>query len=141
MGFGGVAAGFPGALGLVKYAGGGYVLYLAWRLWRAAGAVEGVEPRRAGFIDGAVLLLLNPKAYLIISAVFTQFIAAGDGAQLALIVWITTVFTLNNWVAFSLWTLAGDRLLRGFRSEARAKKLNAAFALTLAAVAVWMMAQ
>ncbi len=139
LGFGGIATGFPEALVLVKYLGSAYVLYLAWRLFRA-GVVEDVEPKPAGFVDGVVLLVLNPKAYFIISAMFTQFIAGDDATRPALILWITTVFTLNNWIAFSLWTYAGDKLLRGFRNEARAKKLNTLFAVILAGVALWMLA-
>ncbi len=140
-GFGKMAADFPGMLFLIKYLGSAYVFFLAWRLLRA-GAVNGdgdVKSKPASFFDGAVLLIFNPKAYLIISAMFTQFGAADAHSQLLLIMWITTVFTLNNWIAFSLWTYAGDRLLRGFRNETRAKRLNAILAMTLAGVAVWML--
>lgn len=139
LGFGEIAVRFPGVLVFIKYAGSAYVLYLAWRLFRA-GAAENVEPKPAGFVSGVVLLVLNPKAYFIISAMFTQFITGDTATRLALIIWITTVFTLNNWIAFSLYTFAGDKLLRGFRNEARAKKLNAMFAVTLAGVAVWILA-
>ena len=62
--------------------------------------------------DGAVLLILNPKAYLIIALMFTQFPCSQlrTLARPSLILWIATVFTLNNLVAFTVWTIAGDLL-------------------------------
>ncbi|MEJ2518265.1 MAG: hypothetical protein P8Y82_09930 [Methyloceanibacter sp.] len=34
--------------------------------------------RPAGFLDGVVLLVLNPKAHVIIALMFTQFLADSD---------------------------------------------------------------
>lgn len=132
----------PAAFSVVQYAGAAYVLWLAWRLWRAG--VDGggrAAGGRAGFPtlrDGAVLLLLNPKAYLIISLMFSQFLNPDAADPLLLVLLISTVFTLNNLVAFTAWSALGDRLGRLFRDQASARRLNAAFALTLAGVAVWM---
>ena len=57
-----------------------------------------------------LLLLFNPKAYLIIALMFTQFVVTADGTgQRQLILVITTVFTINNLLPFLAWTAAGDR--------------------------------
>lgn len=125
-------------LGALQYAGAAYVFYLAWRLWRAPAAGD-IQPRPAGFMDGAILLLLNPKAYLIIAAMFAQFLPPRAPIEIGRVLWITTVFTLNNLVAFLLWTYAGDKLLRRFRRPAYARTLNRSFALLLAAVAGWLL--
>lgn len=118
-------------------AGGAYVLWIAWRLW-GAGAVSGAaQPRRAGVIDGAVLLVLNPKAYAIIAAMFAQFLADDRGPERVL--WVTTLFTLNNLVAFTAWTWAGAQLLRLWEAQISAALLNRGAALMLAGVAIWMM--
>ena len=87
--------------------GGAYVLWLAWRLWRAGTIAQDQNPRHATARDGAVLLLLNPKAYAIITAMFAQFLAQDSSAGRVL--GITTLFTLNNLVAFTIWTWAGAR--------------------------------
>jgi len=129
---------FPAAFSVVQYAGAAYVLWLAWRLWRAGAAEGGGRTGRATFRDGAVLLLLNPKAYLIISLMFSQFLNPDAADPLLLVLLISTVFTLNNLVAFTAWSALGDGLGRLFRDQASARRLNAVFALTLAGVAVWM---
>lgn len=137
LGFGWIATELPGFLTAIKYAGSAYVLYLAWCLVRA-GAIGGdADPRHAGFLDGVILLVLNPKAYLIIALMFTQFTEADT--RMVLVLWIATVFTVNNLVAFSLWAYVGDRLAAAFRSDAQARRLNIFFGTVLAAVAVWML--
>lgn len=118
-------------------AGGAYVLWMARRLW-GAGTVSGAAvPRRAGVFDGAVLLVLNPKAYAIIAAMFAQFLT--DDRSPERVLWVTTLFTLNNLVAFTVWTWAGAQLLRLWQSRISAVLLNRGAALMLAGVAVWMM--
>lgn len=139
LGFGWIATGFPAFQQMVKYAGGLYVFYLAWCLARAGTIDRDIESRRAGFLDGVILLGLNPKAYLIIALMFTQFSDAGAGQQIGLILWITTVFTLNNLVAFSAWAYVGDRLASAFRREGQARQLNLFFGTVLAGVAFWML--
>jgi hypothetical protein len=95
------------------------------------------EVREATALNGAILLL-NPKAYLIIALMFTQFLPASGADDPALIVWITTVFTLNNRLAFTICTRAGDLLTRRFRSAFGARLMNSFFVGMLADVAVWM---
>lgn len=133
LGFAGLLEAVPQAMLVLRWAGSGYVLWLAWGLARASGAAQG-QARPAGFGDGALLLLLNPKAYVIIALMFSQFLgeAAGWGAVLL----IASVFTLNNLVAFSVWTLLGDRIGRLFAARGGANQL---FGAILAGVAVWML--
>jgi threonine/homoserine/homoserine lactone efflux protein len=118
-------------------AGGTYVLWMAWRLWGAGPVAGASQARRAGVMDGAVLLVLNPKAYAIIAAMFAQFLA--DDRSPERVLWVTTLFTLNNLVAFTVWTWAGAQLLRLWQAQLSAKLLNRSSALMLAGVAVWMM--
>ncbi|AKI00418.1 putative threonine efflux protein [Hoeflea sp. IMCC20628] len=123
----------------VKTAGSFYVLWLAWKMAQAGKAPEDVEDRKAGFFDGVSLLILNPKAYVIILLMFSQFSGSGPAGMIEKVALITLVFTLNNLLAFALWSLAGDGLGRLFRSETGARRLNRIFAAVLAGVAVWMM--
>ncbi|KGJ04570.1 Threonine/homoserine/homoserine lactone efflux protein [Paracoccus halophilus] len=140
LGFSALAAQAGMLLGLLKWLGSAYVLLLAWRFLRA-GALQGAAAARpAGFADGALLLVLNPKAYVIIALMFTQFLGGGDAAATGPVVWIATVFTLNNMLAFVLWTLLGDRLAAGFRQDIAARRLNTVLGAMLAAVAFWMLA-
>jgi len=139
LGLIGLVAQAPGAARAMQVAGAAYVLWLAWRLARAGAVASGPAARPIGFGGGALLLLLNPKAYMIVALMFSQFLPQADADRTRMVLWITTVFTLNNLVAFTAWTLLGDRLARIFLSESRARWLNLAFGATLAAVAVWML--
>lgn len=130
---------FPQLFTLLKVAGSLYVLWIAWKLLKA-GTLQGAESAKpATFMDGIVLLLLNPKAYLIIALMFTQFLAPTNTNMLTAVLLITTVFTLNNLLAFSIWALLGDTIGSFFRSEDTARHLNLIFGAILAAVAIWML--
>jgi threonine/homoserine/homoserine lactone efflux protein len=139
LGFAGLARLAPAALEVMRYAGAAYVLWLALLFLRAGAHQDGAGPGPARALDGAILLVLNPKAWLIIALMFTQFLPAHAGGGASVVLWITAIFTVNNLVAFIVWTVAGDLLTRRFRSGTPAKGRNAAFALMLASVALWML--
>ncbi len=141
FGFAGVARMSTEVFDLMRYLGSAYILWLALKFLRAGATDDGKDARRATVMDGAILLLLNPKAYLIIALMFTQFLQANSNSGAGLVFWITSVFTLNNFVAFTVWTIAGDVLMRRFRSEDSARPLNIASGLMLAAVAIWIVLQ
>jgi len=130
---------FPQIFIALKWAGSVYVFWLAWKLIRS-GVLDGDETARpASFVDGAVLLLLNPKGYVIIALMFSQFVTPSSTDPLTFILLITTAFTLNNFIAFVVWTLIGDKIAGCFRSPVSAQRLNLLFGGMLALVAVWMM--
>jgi len=112
-------------------AGTGYMLWLAWRLWTASAVNRQTAPLRATFTDGAALFALNPKAWAIMAALFALYPDADWPTTLH----VTGIFTLNNLVAFAIWTLAGQTLLGQAR---HAMLMNRAFALCLAGVALRM---
>lgn len=136
---------FPYLFSGLQIAGALYVFYNAWRMITAGrvDAPRSIKPATA--IDGATLLILNPKAYVIISLMFTQFLgSAGSVGSVGAgwadpILLITTVFTFNNLIAFSVWTLIGARIAAHFETPDTARWLNLFFGLSLAAVAVRML--
>ncbi len=137
LGFGQLAGTAERAAQVMALAGGAYVLWMAWRLWGAGALVPNHAPPRASARDGAVLLLLNPKAYAIIAAMFAQFLA--EDSDTGRVLWIATLFTLNNLAAFTVWTWAGAGLLRLWQDRLSAERLNRGASLLLAGVALWMM--
>lgn len=138
FGFAGFVERFPAGFVILKYVGAAYVLWLAWTFLRAGALKAEVEPRPARFADGALLLVLNPKAYLIIALMFTQFLTPDHAGFMPLLLLITTIFTLNNFLAFTVWTMLGDTLARAFRTPRHLKILNTGFAAMLAVVGIWM---
>jgi len=139
LGFDWISREAPQFLTVIRYAGVAYVLYLSWRLAWAGVAMGGAEASPASALDGAILLLLNPKAYLIIALMFTQFAGAADVNQTAFVALIAVIFTINNAVAFSLYAALGDGMTARWRSPETARTLNMTLAAVLAAVALWML--
>lgn len=128
--------GMPVLQTALRIAGAGYVLWLAGRFLRAGRGVAGAEAQPATALDGALLLVLNPKAWVIIALMFSQFLP--PDAPVTTVLWITAVFTANNLAAFAGWSLAGDALGRAFRDPAMSRWLNTAFGVMLAGVALWL---
>ncbi len=128
----------PVLFDVLRWVGAAYVAWLAWTFLRAGLSAGGSDTGVIGVVDGVLLLILNPKAYVIIALMFSQFLTAFPLPELAAVLWITSVFTLNNLLAFLLWTMVGDGLLARFRRPAHARLLNGGFAVILGLVAVWM---
>ena len=121
----------------VQIIGSLYVIYLAYKFFKASTYENNNQNLKCTFVDGVILLVFNPKAYVIISLMFTIFL---DGSQsLMRIILISTIFTINNCVSFTLWTLFGDLLGAKFRNEKYSKILNKIFSLSLFLVGIWML--
>lgn len=143
LGVGAAVLDHPAFMRVLGAAGSLYVLWLASTFLRSG--VKKLEPgehaegpqEKIGFVAGAVVLLLNPKAYYIIALMFTQFLDPGQDRVIAVLA-ITAVFTVNNLIAFTVWNLAGTALTLLFRSDRARRWIDVLFAVTLIAVAIWM---
>ena len=121
----------------IQIIGSLYVMYLAYKFFRAGVYDQNSQNFRCTFTDGVVLLVFNPKAYVIISLMFAIFLDSNQNI-LKLII-ITLVFTINNFISFTLWTVFGDLIGAKFRNEKYSKILNNVFSLLLFLVGVWML--
>ena len=139
LGFSGLARLSPVLFDVLRLGGVAYMLWLALGFVKAGTTTGDAEARKASMLDGAILLVLNPKAYVIIALMFSQFLPTAAEGNFAIVLWITAVFTVNNLLAFTIWTLAGDLMLRRFRSDSASRVLNLSFGAMLAAVAIWML--
>ncbi len=120
---------------LIQTFGALYLLWLAYKLYCSHGPRPFADAHPATVLDGAILLLLNPKGYLIMALLFTQF----PGDTLTKTALIATLFTVNNMLAFLVWTFAGQILSRLFSSPTAAHRINAGFSILLGGVAMWLL--
>ena len=121
----------------IQILGSLYVIYLAYKFYKAGTYNENAKNLNCTFMDGVVLLLFNPKAYVIISLMFTMFL---DNSQnIFKIILISLIFTVNNCVSFTLWTLFGDLIGAKFRNKKYSKILNNMFSLMLFLVGIWIL--
>lgn len=122
----------------LRYAGAGFLLFLAWEAWR--GADDGMHQpmgRRAAFGRALLTNLLNPKAaafYLTVLPLFLPKEAIGStGLPLALVAIYVGVATGVH----AVLVLFADRLRPYLLTDGRQVAVRRFFALALAAVAFW----
>lgn len=108
---------FPLLHTLLKFIGGAYLLYLAWRISQA-GAPQKQEQiaRPLNFWQAAAFQWVNPKAWIVAVggiATFTQKQQVVESIAIILL-----VFTFAGFIAMAMWLTLGARLeplLRGRR--------------------------
>lgn len=87
---------------VLKIIGGFYVLWIAWEMLRAGTSESSENAKPATWLDGMALLVLNPKAYVIIDLMFTQFLGQSGLSTFHAVLLITTVFALvAMWILFA----------------------------------------
>jgi threonine/homoserine/homoserine lactone efflux protein len=130
---------FPQVFYGLQIIGALYVLWLAASMVRMGALHSPSTARPAGFWSGFILLIVNPKAYLIITLMFSQFLIGAETGRLLAVVLIASVFTLNNMLAFVIWAAIGEGIARRFRAPNSARRLNLLFGAMLGMVAIWML--
>ncbi|MFH3479258.1 LysE family translocator [Xanthobacter variabilis] len=95
---------------LVRYVGAGYLVWLAIRQWRSAGAgpATSAPSAHAAFGRGLAVAFANPKTLLFHAAFLPQFVTDTE-QPLAQIAVLAFVFAAVALVGDVLWALAADR--------------------------------
>lgn len=143
LGFGllGVIAQVPWLFAALKWVSAAYICWLAWRvanLRLSPGEGPGDPP---GFFAGLVVHPLNPKAWAMITAGFTQFTTPGTPALQATPVIAISLLACQV-VLHPLWTLGGDRIARSVAGTSAERGLMITLAiLTVASVAFVLFVQ
>jgi threonine/homoserine/homoserine lactone efflux protein len=118
---------------ILKYGGAVYLLWLAWKLARAApmNAGDAGLSKPMGFWNAAAFQWVNPKAWVMAVGALTTYLPQGfrvaDVAQLAGVFGVIGVFCVGAWALFGV---AMRRLLQDPRSV---RVFNVAMALLLVA--------
>ena len=105
----------------LKYLGGAYLLYLAWRIARAGGSSNGAtRAKPIGFIEAMLFQCINPKGWVFAIGTIAAYTTIGGNA-----LWETSVIVAVNMatclVSVVLWAAFGTvigRLLRNPRNRA-----------------------
>jgi leucine efflux protein len=116
--------------GIVKYAGAGYLTWLAvgmlraaWGMWRARGettavAEPGADDERP-YRRALVISLLNPKAILFFVAFFVQFVDPGYAYPALSFVVLGVLAQFASFLYLSALIFSGTRLADAFRRRRR----------------------
>jgi threonine/homoserine/homoserine lactone efflux protein len=126
---------------IIKFAGIGYLLWLAWKMWTAGAEIAGdrlpeaQKPWRM-FLAGMAITLGNPKIMVFYLAVVPSLL---DLKHLTLAAWVELTLTmLTVLIAIDLgWAMAAARARRLFKRRRAARVANRASAtLMIGAAAV-----
>ncbi|MCU0072448.1 LysE family translocator [Pseudomonas koreensis] len=130
----------------IKIVGAGYLLYLAWQLWRANPAAEDTVAAPAnGLLALARQEFLvaagNPKAILIFTAFLPQFVDPNRAITPQFML-LGVLFLLLEWIAISAYAYMGLHMRRWF-AEPRGKRIfnRCCAGLLSAAASVLLMAK
>ncbi|MFC3225750.1 LysE family translocator [Marinibaculum pumilum] len=125
-------AAFPALDIVLRLAGGGYLLWLAWRIANAAPPETAGRsaPRPLSFLGAAAFQWVNPKAWLMAMGAVTAYLpATAEGwPWLAVLV---ALFMLVNAPCLAVWTVAGTAVSRLLGRSIRFRIFNLAMALLL----------
>jgi threonine/homoserine/homoserine lactone efflux protein len=116
------------AFTLLKLAGAGYLLYLAWLSWRAGSMRMVTEGQQfigyaALYRRGIIMNITNPKVTLFFLAFLPQFTQPALGNVAGQIGQLGGLFILATLLIFGLVALLGGRLAQVFNSSPRGQRL------------------
>lgn len=137
LGLGQLLEQFPLLYQGLKFAGGAYLVYLAWRIANS-GPVESGEGkgRPMRFHEAAAFQWVNPKAWVMAVTAMTAY---SDSVQfLSSVAIIVATFTLINLPCVSSWAVFGASLKRFLSNPRTLRIFNVAMALGLIA-SLWPM--
>lgn len=135
---------WPAAYQALRWAGVGYLLWLAWDSWQDAGnpahlAPGGGETPAEAFRSGLLTNLLNPKAALFYLAMLPGFLPKGSGSPEAtrlVVIYLAVASTIHLGIA-----LAATRARRIVENPVAAARLHRVQAAALVLVALWVLAK
>jgi threonine/homoserine/homoserine lactone efflux protein len=130
----------PAAFDAMRYAGVVYLLYMAWSMLRARGALrlDAVTPASMpGIIRTAIVVnLLNPKLSLFFFAFLPQFVGNGESAPLPHMLELSGVFMLMTLLVFAVYGSLAAAVSRHVVSHPAAMSwIRRVFALALVGLA------
>ncbi|MBW4934871.1 LysE family translocator [Marinobacter sp. F4206] len=121
----------------LSWAGIAFLLYLSYRLATADGRLADDEARPApGFLTGALMQWLNPKAWLASVAGIGAFTDGGDTALLWL---FAGLYLPICWLSLAGWVYVGVGLRRLVQQPGILRAFNRCLALLLAGSCVFLL--
>lgn len=134
LGLGAVFALEPRIQICLKVIGTFYLLWLAYKLWRAAEVGETDIAKPITFLQAAAFQFVNPKAWLIAVTVIAAFVSPGDGytARIAL---VCAVFAVIGTPCMAVWAAFGAGLRQVLRDPMKLRLINRTMAALAAATA------
>lgn len=117
---------------IVKYAGAGYLTWMAigmlraaWSMWRSRDELTSEEPETAPaagenpYRRALIISLFNPKAILFLISFFVQFVDPGYAYPALSFLVLGTLLQLSSFLYLTMLIFGGTRLAAAFRRRRR----------------------
>lgn len=125
----------------MKAVGSVYLIWLAFVILKAGppSHAELAQTTPIGFVGGALLLIVNPKAWAMAVGVAGSFSSISDNAYTLTLI-LGGVFVTSAAVSLSIWTLAGSFLARVLTFDWQWHLFNSVMAglLVMSIVSFWI---
>ena len=96
---------------LLKYLSAAYIIWLAWRVANMRLSVNKDTANAPGFVAGLWVHPLNPKAWAMIVAGFTNFVDPGTATLTATAIIALSLMVIQI-ICHPVWTFFGDRIAK-----------------------------
>jgi cysteine/O-acetylserine efflux protein len=126
---------FPVLEPVLRYAGAGYILYLAVGLLRASYVFTEENVNPLGFIHGLTLQILNPKLIVYAFTLFSAFLAPMTN-KVPLLVLVAILLAAISFGATSVWALFGTGIKTHLQNPRLKTMVNILLSLSLVYAAI-----
>jgi len=126
----------------IKFAGAGYLLYLAWSMWRETGALQfDSHARTSGLLQiatrGFLINILNPKLSIFFLAFLPLFISGNAHSPIFQMLLLGFIFMVMTLMIFILYGISANGVRRHVVHSPRTIQwLQRSFAATFALLGV-----
>lgn len=123
LGLGALVERVPLAYQALKFAGGAYLLYLAWRIALSRSLREEKAPARPlSFLQAALFQWINPKAWVMALAAMATYTEPQHHRASVLVV--GAIFTIVNVPSVAVWAGSGTAMRAWLADRARLRRFN-----------------
>ncbi|MGB3384248.1 MAG: LysE family translocator [Marinomonas sp.] len=140
LGMGALFVLYPPIYSVLKWVGGAYLLWLAWKVASApvgqlSNAKQSASPMR--WWQAALFQYVNPKAWMMSVGCVSSFSLAGD-LYVQSGFWIIVLFACMGFPAITLWAWAGVAIRRWLTDDKRQRAFNYIMGLATASTLLLM---
>lgn len=121
----------PNLLLALKWIGGAFLLWLAWKIASAGPSRPAKDRRVLGFWGAAAFQWVNPKSWLVSVGAVTVYLAAGAEEVLTQAIYFGVVFALAALPSCFVWLAFGAALQRVLSSDKAVRIFNVSMGLVL----------
>lgn len=135
---------YPLLFTLLKYAGGAYLIYLGYKMWRTRGdlsiehdASQARQSRRKLFSQGFITAIANPKGWAFMISLLPPFIDTQHSVPLQLTI-LVAIILCTEFFSMMLYASGGQKLSHHLKNRNNLSLMNRISGSLMAAVGVWL---